>query len=157
MSAKINDNKKFQTTRKTTVVAYDSLLKDLVIENTNENFLLYFSLTDIQTALNKVYNLKDRNLMQYYDGYAGDTLPSIKVIRESRLIFEAYEDENGSIGIEGVITFPGDIKISKKTTANLKAFINVNGVAEIIVKSYYLQMGKSKTPSIWKFWQKGFR
>ena len=144
--------KKYQTTRKTAFIAYDSLLENLVIPNRDENFFEYFSLQDVQAALNKVYNLKDRNLMQYYTCRPGDTAESIELIQQSRLIYGAYEDEYGRIGIEGVISFPGNVKIPKKTMANLKDFIDKNGVSQLKVGIYYLRMGKRKSEPKWAFW-----
>lgn len=144
--------KKYKTTRKTAVMIHDSLFEDLVIQNKSENFFEYFSLEDVQAALNKIYNPKERNLMKFYEARSGDTMENVDLIRSSRLIYGAYEDEQGRIGVEGVITFRGNIKISKKMMSNLKAFMNENGIQELKVGAYYLQMGKRKSEPSWIFW-----
>ena len=134
----------YRPTRKTSVIVYEEPLEDLVIENKDENFLDYFTLNDIQEALDDTLNLKEPNLMSLYQPRSDDTKTTVNAIRSSEIVFTAYEDENGSIGVEGVVTFPGRVKITKKMMKNLTDFVYKSGVATLVVATYMIHMGDTR-------------
>ena len=72
--------------------------------------------------------------MQWYEGESAD------LIRKSKLMYKASINKDGEVVIEGIVTFRANVEVTKKILANLKDFVEKNGLNGISVGGYVLSL-----------------